>query len=294
MTEPKTILAPDPNPIKPQYTPPAAACDAHCHVFGPGATFAYSANRSYTPPDAPKEQLAALHKHLGFSRAVLVQASCHGLDNAALVDALTWSKGAWRGVCMIDDTVSEAEVATLHVAGARGARFNFVAHLGGAPDLKVIEAVVARIAPLGWHLQVHLDAEDILTYRDFLLGLEMPFIIDHMGRVVAKNGLDQRPFKLMLDLMREERVWTKVSGFERVSSAGKPFHDAMPYARALVEAAPDRVLWGTDYPHPNVKEMPNDGEQVDLFAQTITDEAMRIRILVDNPTRLYWPETLKG
>ena len=294
MTEPKTILAPDPNPIKPQYTPPAAACDAHCHVFGPGATFAYSANRSYTPPDAPKEQLAALHKHLGFSRAVLVQASCHGLDNAALVDALTWSQGAWRGVCMIDDTVSEAELETLHVAGVRGARFNFVAHLGGAPDLKVIEAVVARIAPLGWHLQVHLDAEDILTYRDFLLGLEMPFIIDHMGRVVAKNGLDQRPFKLMLDLMREERVWTKVSGFERVSSAGKPFHDAMPYARALVEAAPDRVLWGTDYPHPNVKEMPNDGEQVDLFAQTITDEAMRIRILVDNPTRLYWPETLKG
>ncbi len=294
MAEPKTILAPDPNPIKPQYTPPAGACDAHCHVFGPGATFAYSANRSYTPPDAPKEQLAALHKHLGFSRAVLVQASCHGLDNAALVDALTWSKGAWRGVCMIDDTVSEAELETLHVAGVRGARFNFVAHLGGAPDLKVIEAVVARIAPLGWHLQVHLDAEDILTYRDFLLGLEMPFIIDHMGRVVAKNGLDQRPFKLMLDLMREERVWTKVSGFERVSSAGKPFHDAMPYARALVEAAPDRVLWGTDYPHPNVKEMPNDGEQVDLFAQTITDEAMRIRILVDNPTRLYWPETLKG
>ena len=290
MTEPKTILAPDPNPIKPQYTPPAAACDAHCHVFGPGATFAYSANRSYTPPDAPKEQLAALHKHLGFSRAVLVQASCHGLDNAALVDALTWSKGAWRGVCMIDDTVSEAELETLHVAGVRGARFNFVAHLGGAPDLKVIEAVVARIAPLGWHLQVHLDAEDILTYRDFLLGLEMPFIIDHMGRVVAKNGLDQRPFKLMLDLMREERVWTKVSGFERVSSAGKPFHDAMPYARALVEAAPDRVLWGTDYPHPNVKEMPNDGEQVDLFAQTITDEAIRKRILVDNPSRLYWPE----
>ena len=294
MTEAKTILAPDPNPIKPQYTPPAGACDAHCHVFGPGAIFAYSANRSYTPPDAPKQQLAALHKHLGFSRAVLVQASCHGLDNGALVDALTWSKGAWRGVCMIDDTVSDAELETLHAAGVRGARFNVVAHLGGAPDLKVIEAVVARIAPLGWHLQVHLDAEDILTYRDFLLGLEMPFIIDHMGRVVAKNGLDQRPFKLMLDLMREARVWTKVSGFERVSSAGKPFHDAMPYAQALVEAAPERVLWGTDYPHPNVKEMPNDGEQVDLFAQTITDEAMRIRILVDNPTRLYWPETLKG
>ncbi len=232
----------------------------------------------------------ALHKHLGFSRAVLVQASCHGTDNAALLDALDWSQGACRGVCMIDDRVSDAELQALHAAGVRGARFNFVARRGGAPDLNVIKAVVRRIAPLGWHLQVHLDAQDILTYRDFLLGLGMPFIIDHMGRVVARNGLDQQPFRLLLDLMKDERVWTKVSGFERVSSTGKPFHDAMPYALALFAAAPDRVLWGTDYPHPNVKEMPNDGEQVDLFAQTITDEAARRRILVDNPTRLYWPE----
>ena len=284
----KTILAPDPNPIKPQYVPPPGACDAHCHVFGPGAKFPYAPNRSYTPPDAPKEQLAALHKHLGFSRAVLVQASCHGIDNAAVVDALNSSQGAWRGVCMINDLVTDEELRTLHAAGVRGARFNFVAHLGGAPDLRVIEAVVTRIKPLGWHLQVHLDAEDILTYRDFLLGLGIPFIIDHMGRVVAKNGLEQKPFKLLLDLMKNERVWVKVSGSERVSSTGRPFHDAMPYARALFAAAPDRVLWGTDYPHPNVKEMPNDGEQVDLFARTFEDEVMRRKILVDNPDRLYW------
>src|SRR4051812_3419384 len=284
----KTILAPDPPPLKPKYIPPPGACDAHCHVFGPGAKFPYAPNRSYTPPDAPKEQLAALHKHLGFSRAVLVQASCHGTDNAAVVDALEWAKGAWRGVCMVNNSVTDVELAALHTAGVRGARFNFVAHLGGAADLKVIEAVVKRIKPLGWHLQVHLDAQDILTYRDFLLGLDIPFIVDHMGRVVAKNGLEQEPFKLMLDLMKEPRVWTKVSGFERVSSTGKPFKDAMPYARALVAAAPDRVLWGTDFPHPNVKEMPNDGEQVDLFAETITDEAVRRKILVDNPTTLYW------
>ncbi len=284
----KTILAPDPNPIKPKYVPPPGACDAHCHVFGPGARFPYAPNRSYTPPDAPKEQLMALHRHLGFARAVLVQASCHGTDNSAVIDALEWSKGAWRGVCMIDDKVSDDELEKLDTAGIRGARFNFVAHLGGAPDLKVIEAVVARIKPMGWHLQVHLDAQDILAYRDFLLGLDIPFIIDHMGRVVAKNGLEQQPFKLMLDLMQDPRVWTKVSGSERVSSTGKPFHDAMPYARALVAAAPDRVLWGTDYPHPNVKEMPNDGEQVDLFALTFPDEAMRRKILVDNPTKLYW------
>jgi predicted TIM-barrel fold metal-dependent hydrolase len=284
----KTILAPDPNPIKPKYVPPPGACDAHCHVFGPGAKFPYAPNRSYTPPDAPKEQLAALHKHLGFSRAVLVQASCHGIDNAAVVDALNSSQGAWRGVCMINDLVTDEELRTLHAAGVRGARFNFVAHLGGAPDLRVIEAVVTRIKPMGWHLQVHLDAEDILTYRDFLLGLGIPFIIDHMGRVVAKNGLEQKPFELLLDLMKNERVWVKVSGSERVSSTGRPFHDAIPYARALFAAAPGRVLWGTDYPHPNVKEMPNDGEQVDLFARTFEDEVMRRKILIDNPNRLYW------
>jgi predicted TIM-barrel fold metal-dependent hydrolase len=284
----KTILAPDPNPVKPNYTPPPGACDAHCHVFGPGARFPYAPNRSYTPPDAPKEQLAALHKHLGFARAVLVQASCHGTDNAAVIDALDWSRGAWRGVCMIDNQVSDRELETLHAAGVRGARFNFVAHLGGAPDLNVIKAVVARIKPLNWHLQVHLDAQDIAAYRDFLLGLDIPFIVDHMGRVVAKNGLEQQPFRLLLDLMKDERVWVKVSGSERVSSTGRPFHDAMPYARALIAAAPGRVLWGTDYPHPNVKEMPNDGEQVDLFALTVDDEAMRRRILVDNPTNLYW------
>ena len=196
----KTILAPDPNPSKPQYVPPPGACDAHCHVFGPGAQFPYAPNRSYTPPDAPKEQLAALHKHLGFSRAVIVQASCHGTDNTAVIDALNWSRGAWRGVCMIDNTVTDDDLQTLHAAGVRGARFNFVAYLGGAPDLKVIEAIVARIKPMGLHLQVHLDAEDILIYRDFLLGLNIVFIVDHMGRVIAKNGLEQKPFNLLLDL----------------------------------------------------------------------------------------------
>ena len=286
----KSIAAPDPNPVKPNYTPPPGACDAHCHVFGPSGRFPYSANRTYTPPDAPKEKLAALHKHLGFARAVLVQASCHGTDNSAMLDAIAASNNAIRGVAMVGGNVTDAELERLHAGGVRGARFNFVAHLGGAPDLKVIETVVARIAPLGWHLQVHLDAEDILTFRDFLLGLKLPFIIDHMGRVVAKNGLDQKPFKLLLDLMKNEQVWVKISGPERISSAGKPFHDALPYARALIEAASARVLWGTDFPHPNVKQMPNDGELVDLFAMMCDDEALRRKILVDNPNKLYWAD----
>lgn len=286
----KTIAAPDPIPVKPNYTPPPGACDAHCHVFGPGARFPYAPERRYTPPDAPKEKLAALHRHLGFSRAVLVQASCHGRDNSAMLDAMASSGGRWRGVAMVGDDVDARELERLHATGARGVRFNFVRHLGGAPDLGVIERVVAAIRPLGWHLQLHLDAEDLSVYLPFLEKLPVPFIIDHMGRVVAAHGLEQKPFQELLALVKaNERAWVKVSGAERVSSAGKPFHDAIPFARTLIEAAPQRVLWGTDFPHPNVKQMPNDGELVDLFA-AFCPEHLRHAVLVDNPARLYWPE----
>ena len=285
----KSILAPDPNPVKPRYVPPPGACDAHCHVFGPGNRFPYAPNRSYTPPDAPKEKLAALHRHLGLSRAVLVQASCHGTDNSAMLDAIAASNDAWRGVAMVGPDVTDNELAKLHAGGVRGARFNFVAHLGGAPNPAVVAAIAARIEPLGWHLQLHLDAEDILTYRDFLQRLRVPFIIDHMGRVEARHGLEQQPFRMLLELMRQnELAWVKVSGPERISSAGKPFHDAIPFARALIEAAPARVLWGTDFPHPNVRVMPNDGELVDLFAEFCSDDALRRQVLIDNPSRLYW------
>ncbi len=286
----KSIAAPDPNPLKPKYAPPPGACDAHCHVFGPGERFAYASNRSYTPPDAPKEKLAALHKHLGLSRAVLVQASCHGTDNRAVLDAIASSQSAWRGVGMVGKEVTERELETLHAGGVRAVRFNFVAHLGGAPDVKAVDGVLARIAPLGWHVVLHLDAGDILTYRDFLNRLRIPFVIDHMGRIEAKHGLVQQPFKLLLELMQNELAWVKVSGCDRISSAGKPFHDAIPFARALIETAPERVLWGTDFPHPNVKVMPNDGELVDLFAAFCDDDALRRKILIDNPTRLYWPD----
>jgi predicted TIM-barrel fold metal-dependent hydrolase len=286
----KVLPPPDPNPVKPKYTPPPRACDGHCHIFGPASRFPYAPDRRYTPQDAGRETLAALHRHLGLERAILVQASCHGTDNNAMLDALGWSKGRWRGVAMVKKDVTDLELTTLHEAGVRGVRFNFVAHLGGAPDLKNVQAVIARVTPLGWHIQLHLDAEDIETYRDFLKSLRVPFIIDHMGRVDAKHGLDQKPFRHLLELMKNELAWVKVSGPERVSSAGKPFHDAMPFARALIAAAPDRVLWGTDFPHPNVKWMPNDGELVDLFAATVQDDATRKKILVDNPAGLYWTD----
>ena len=286
----KVLPPPDPNPVKPKYTPPPRACDGHCHIFGPASRFPYAPERRYTPQDAGRETLAALHRHLGLERAILVQASCHGTDNNAMLDALEWAKGRWRGVAMVKKDVTDLELTTLHEAGVRGVRFNFVAHLGGAPDLKNVQAVIARVTPLGWHIQLHLDAEDIETYRGFLESLRVPFIIDHMGRVEASHGLEQKPFRQLLDLMKNELAWIKVSGPERVSSAGKPFHDAMPFARALIAAAPDRVLWGTDFPHPNVKWMPNDGELVDLFAATVPDEATRRKVLVDNPARLYWAD----
>jgi 2-pyrone-4,6-dicarboxylate lactonase len=284
----RSIPAPDPSPVKPQYQMPPGACDGHCHIFGPAERFPYAKNRTYTPPDAGKDKLAALHRRLGFSRAILVQASCHGTDNSAMLDAMTTSGGAWRGVAMVDKTVTDAELEKLSIGGARGARFNFVAHLGGAPNLAAVRSVIARIAPLGWHIELHLDAQDIETYRPFLDSLRVPFIIDHMGRIEAKQGLDQPPFQQLLDLMKNELAWIKVSGPDRVSSAGKPFDDAIPFARALIEAAPERVLWGTDFPHPNARFMPNDGELVDWFARMCDDEALRRKILVENPMTLYW------
>jgi 2-pyrone-4,6-dicarboxylate lactonase len=284
----KLIAGPDPDPVRPKYTPPPLACDAHCHIFGPASKFPYAPERRYTPPDSPKEKLRALHRRLGLSRAVLVQASCHGADNRAMLDAIASSAGAWRGVAMLGDNPTTQELEALHKGGVRGVRFNFVRHLGGAPDQQIFERTLAMIEPLGWHLVLHFDAEDIEAHADLFRRMRVPFVIDHMGRVDAAHGLEQRPFKMLLELMRNPRAWVKVSGPERVSSSGKPFHDTLPFAEALVRAAPDRVLWGTDFPHPNVKVMPNDGELVDLFARAVPDEGLRKRILVENPAHLYW------
>jgi 2-pyrone-4,6-dicarboxylate lactonase len=279
---------PDPNPHVPQYIVPPQACDAHCHVFGPAATFPYASGRAYTPQDAPRERLAALHEVLRIERAVIVQASCHGTDNRAMLDAIAHSGGRYRGVAIVDESFEDADYVTLHEGGIRGVRFNFVRHLGGMPDIKVVHDVIRRVTPLGWHLVVHLDAVDIVELSSMLRSLPLPFVIDHMGRVKAGDGVDQVPFRALLDLLRVENCWVKVCGSERVSATGPPFHDAVPFARALVEAAPDRVLWGTDWPHPNVgRFMPNDGDLVDLVPLIAPDDASRQKLLVENPARLY-------
>jgi 2-pyrone-4,6-dicarboxylate lactonase len=284
-----SIPPPHPDPHAPRrWTPPPGATDAHCHIFGPAARFPFSPDRSYTPPDAGIDDFEALQDRLGLGRAVFVQASCHGTDNSAMVDALARGRGRYAGVAMVDPSVSDGELADLHAVGVRGTRFNFVAHLGGAPDLDDLWSIVDRVAPLGWHVVLHFDAVDIPRYLEVLGRMPCPYVIDHMGRVPVDRGLDQPPFRALLDLLDDERAWVKVSGAERLTATGSPPYDpVVPFARALIQAAPDRVLWGTDWPHPNVRVMPDDGDLVDLLAAFAPDPGTRERILVANPERLY-------
>ena len=284
----RTIPGPDPNPKKPDVVLPPGACDAHCHIFGPGDVFPYHPDRSYTPPDAPKEALAALHAHLGIERAVIVHASCHGVYMDATLDAIAASGGRYRGTSIVSPDISDAELARYHEGGIRAVRFNFVRHLESVPDPEDVRRMAERIAPMGWHLVVHLDAEDIAELSPLLLGLPVPFVIDHMGRVKASEGLEQPAFVKLLGLMESELAWVKICGGERVSTDGPPFTDAVPFAQALIAAAPDRVLWGTDFPHPNVRHMPNDGWLVDLLGLYAPDAETRRRIVVDNADRLYF------
>jgi 2-pyrone-4,6-dicarboxylate lactonase len=190
-----TCKPPDPDTRKPKYRPPARACDSHCHIFGPGDRYPYSPNRTYTPPDAPLEKFTALQAILGFERAVLVNASCHGTNNQVIVDAIAQSGGRYRGVANVDDTFTERDFETLHRDGFRGVRFNFVRHLGGMPDLDEFHRIISRIKPFGWHVVLHFDAGDLVEFEDLLRTLPVPFVIDHMGRVPAKAGLAQEAFR---------------------------------------------------------------------------------------------------
>lgn len=282
-----------PAPKKPDIDLPAGACDAHCHVFGPAARFPFAPERTYTPIDAPKETLFELHRHLGIERSVLVQASCHGTNNAAMMDAIGASNGRYRGVAMVRRDIEQDELEDLHEGGVRGVRFNFVTHLGKPADFDAIREITAKIIPLGWHAVVHFDAHRLEALAPFLRELDLPLVIDHMGRIDASAGVEQTAFRLLLELMEDERFWVKVCGSERISRMGPPFEDAAAYGAILVEKFPDRVLWGTDWPHPNIKlHMPDDGALVDLLKIIAPRPDLLRKLLVDNPTRLYWPETL--
>lgn len=283
----------DPNPSKPRFRPPPGAVDAHCHVFGPGDVFPYAPERKYTPCDAPKEKLFALRDFLGFERNVVVQATCHGNDNRALVDALVHSGGRARGVASVARTVSDAELRAMHEAGVRGTRFNFVRRLVDFTPREVLVEIAHRIAPLGWHVVVYFEAKDLPELWDFFTALPTIVVVDHMGRPDVTKPLDGPEFERFVRLMREHpNVWSKVSCPERLSVSGPPdYGDVVPFAKHLVETFPDRVLWGTDWPHPNMKShMPDDGKLVDYLPRIAATPALQRALLVDNPMRLYWKD----
>jgi 2-pyrone-4,6-dicarboxylate lactonase len=281
----------DPAPSKPAYTPPPGAVDAHCHVFGPAAVFPYAPERKYTPCDAGKDQLFALRDFLGFERNVIVQATCHGADNRALVDALHAAGDRARGVATVRDTVTDEDLAELHAAGVRGVRFNFVRRLVDPKPDAYYHAIIDRIAPLGWHVVIYFEAADLEERWGFFTALPTTVVVDHMGRPDVTKPVDGPEFGRFVRLMAEhENVWTKVSCPERLSSLGPPtYDDVVPFARLLVESFPDRVLWGTDWPHPNMTtHAPDDGGLVDIIPRIATTDALRRKLLVDNPMRLYW------
>ena len=274
-------------PLRPVHVPPSLACDAHCHVFGPAASFPLSDGRAYTPEDMPKERLFALHDAFGFDRRVIVQASCHGTDNAAMLDALAARPGSSRGVASLADDVSDAAIAAMHAAGVRGARFNFMSRIIEAPPLSLIDGWIERLAPLGWHVVLHFDPDQIPDLAPWISGLDIPVLIDHAGRLHASDygGPNFDEFCRLMDM---PHVWTKISGVERGSEAHAPWDDMIPILRETVRLAPDRTLWGTDWPHPVLScPMPDDGKLVDYLWRVVPDDTVRHGILVDNPARLY-------
>jgi len=284
-----------PDPTKPDYRVPQGAVDAHCHVFGPAAEFPFAAERKYTPCDAGKTDLFVLRDHLGFSRNVIVQATCHGADNRALVDALQHSDGRARGVATVRKDVSVETLKALHAAGVRGVRFNFVKRLVDKLPHEDLETIASKVARLGWHIVIYFEAQELDEIYDLVTGLPTTVVVDHMGRPDVSKDPDGPEFQAFVQLMREhDNVWSKLTCPERLSLTGPPdYTDVIPFARLLIDAFPDRVLWGTDWPHPNMKShMPDDGQLVDFIPKIAPTVQLRQRLLVDNPMRLYWPEEI--
>ncbi len=284
----------DPHPSKPRYTPPPGAVDAHCHVFGPGDQFPYAPERKYTPCDAGRDRLFALRDFLGFSRNVVVQATCHGTDNRAMVDALVQSNGKARGVATVGGGITRDEIAAMHDAGVRGVRFNYVKRLVDPKPDDYYRGIIDRIAEFGWHIVIYFEAADLAEKWDFFTSLPTTVVVDHMGRPDVTRSPEGPEFAQFLRFMERDNIWSKVTCPERLSKSGPPtYDDFVPFARKVVETFPDRVLWGTDWPHPNlnmVGHMPDDGWLVDMIPRIAPTAELQRKLLVDNPMRLYWPE----
>jgi 2-pyrone-4,6-dicarboxylate lactonase len=290
------IVSWHPNPSKPRFVPPPGAVDAHCHVFGPMAEFPFSAKAKYLPEDAGPEMLFALRDHLGFAKNVIVQASCHGTDNSATLNAIARANGKARGVAVVDPAISEEALAALHEGGMRGIRFNFLKRLvDDAPKDKFLE--VSRRLPAGWHVVIYFEADILDELRPFLDAIPVPLVIDHMGRPDVSQGPegpDMRAFRAMLD--SREDIWFKPTCPDRLDAikeggGGDPWNAFADAVRPLVEDYPDRCIWGTDWPHPNMQaEVPDDGHLVDMIPRIAPTAELQRKLLVDNPNALYWAD----
>jgi predicted TIM-barrel fold metal-dependent hydrolase len=288
-------LPPDPNTRTPDWSLPKGACDTHAHIFGPPDIFPYADERRYTPPAAPVEHYRNMQKITGLSRAVFVTPTAHGYDNRVILHAIAELGDSARGIANINASFETKALQALADAGMRGARFHLMKDRPGSEQH--LSENLPLLQKLGWILDLHVDPVDLIEHEKFIRALPTVTIIDHMARVRGADGLDQPAFRLLLDLLKDDRFWVKLCSFDKISSVpsarpdGKlPFLDMVPFARAVIEAAPDRMIWGTDWPHGNTftpGRTPNEGDLVDLLAVIAPDEAMRTRILVTNPSRLF-------
>ncbi len=285
------------DPSKPAFALPPGTVDAHCHVFGPQAAFPFAPERKYTPCDASAAQLSALHDHLGVSRRVIVQATCHGADNSAMLDAVRAADGNARGIATVRPDITDAELRRLDAAGVRGVRFNFLKRLVDAAPREDLTAIARKIAPLGWHIVIYFEAADLPDLESFFASLPLALVVDHMGRPDVTRPAAGPEFSRFLRFAGRGDVWVKVSCPERLTVTGPaavggeraPYTDVVPFARRVVEEYPDRVLWGTDWPHPNLTgHMPDDGLLVDFIPRIARTPDLQHKLLVANPTNLYW------
>jgi 2-pyrone-4,6-dicarboxylate lactonase len=279
---------PHPSPRRPSVALPPGSCDSHCHVFGPVAVFPYSEDRTFTPAEATVQTLMALHAHLGIQRAVIVQSACYGPDHSVLLDALERGGERYRGVALIGRDTPRADIERLHAAGVRGFRVHFLPHLRASLSWDDVAATAALVADLGWHAEIHVRSDGVVRFADAMLALPVPAVIDHLGRIDLPEDGHQAASRALLRLLDSGKAWVKTSGADRLSRQGPPFRDGVALAARLVAHAPERVVWGTDFPHPNiVGDAPDDGQLVDLLTQIAPDQAVRHRLLVTNPAELF-------
>ncbi len=292
----RVCMPPDPNPRKPRFTPPPNSCDTHAHVFGPPDKFPFAPTRQYTPPAAPIEHYLSMLAVIGIDRGVVVQPSAHGFDNTATLDAIAKKGGCFRGIARVDDTTTAEEFKKLHEGGIRGVRFNLLDRSAGNIKLMVFDRVIERLVEFGWSVDLHIDPKNLVEQERRIRALPVPVVFDHLARINPADELGQEAFQLLLDFLKDERFWVKLTGADKISRTdsrsdkGLFYTDVVPFARALIEAAPDRVIWGTDWPHSNIfvpGKTPNDGDLLDLLSEFAPDESVRHKILVDNPSRLY-------